>query len=142
LSKSYNLQFIEMENGGSAGIAGLAWKVALRFPISPEYRGLSEVDIYGLVRDRLRPLPELWEYTEREAESTRGLFRVTLPPFSDGRPADCETVEISMQGSGGGPADPGWQNLNPSELRRSIINMKRQILTGRLLGQHREAIPK
>lgn len=136
LSKGYNLQHIDLD-----GINGLVWHVGLRFPIPPEYRGLSELDIYGLSKERLRTVPELWEYTKSEAIRKRGMFRIAPPPNSEGKPEESEMVGITVVGPCGGDMGAGLQTVDPGELRGLIIDIKRQILTGRLLGREICVIP-
>jgi hypothetical protein len=132
LSKAYNLQHVELISRHSEETEGLEWRLLMRFPRPEEYLGLTELDIYGLLRERVRVLPELWRFNNSEAAKA-GLVWLTdkaLIPML--RNTDC--LAIIVKGMSCSKNRCGWQTCDPGNLRSHLIDLKRQLLTRRALG--------
>jgi HD-GYP domain-containing protein (c-di-GMP phosphodiesterase class II) len=135
LSKAYNLQHIELSTSETEGFTSLEWRLLLNFPNPREYRGLTELDIYGLIRERVRVLPELWRFKSSDfaQAGTVWLTAESFPPNQ--KEMDC--IAIIVRGLGDKENRRGWQTCEPSRLLNKLVDLKRQILTKRALGPER-----
>ena len=125
LSKSYNFQHIDLSESNTE--LPMKWNIFLKFPQPKEYVGLFENDLYGLMRERIRVLPELWQYNSNDNEYPAGLFWITdFMPNSD-----CIAIIIYDQANN---KRKGWQTCNPDLIRENILNLKRQFLARHTLG--------
>ena len=110
----------------------MKWRLLLRFPRPKEYDGMTELDIYGLLRDRVRVLPELMCF-ESADDAEAGLVWLTK---KSSKPelynTDCVGIIVTES------SDPtiwyGRQTCDPGKLRSLLIDLKRKLLTQRALG--------
>jgi len=125
LSKAYNFQHVKLTNPKKN--AAMQWNVFLNFPRPKEYLGLSEHDIYGLLRERVRVLPEMWQYNYDQLHYPAGLVWL-----NDERP-DTDRIAIIVDGRTI-ESRIGWQTCNPDILRKRLLKLKRKILARFTLG--------
>jgi hypothetical protein len=119
LSKAYNLEHVDLASTAPPVCA--QWRVILCFPRPPEYRGLTELGIYSILRERIRGLPEL----ERRQFSSLPAGLSVLADLND----DCFAIVVK----GGLGERSGRQTCDPGGLREQIVAIKQQMLTGRLV---------
>ena len=136
LSKAYNLQHIDFGTQGQKTPIGLEWRLLLRFPRPVEYRGLTELDIYGILRERVRVLPELRKYETSDAAPT-GLVWLSAEPTLD-KLADTDCIAIIVRS----PTDTrrGRQTCHPDQLRSQLLDIKKELLTRRALGPEQQLL--
>lgn len=121
LSKAYNLQHLDLTAPQEE--SPLLVHLELQFPCPPDYRGITEYDLYGLFTDRARGLPTLSTYTSVD-KARPGLVRI-----DDGSTTGWDRIGIILQGSPGGRVS--WIPLDPSCYYRELVEHKERILGAR-----------
>lgn len=132
LGKAYNLQNIDLSGPDVPSGPWPDWEVRLLFPHPPEYRGLTELGLYGLIQEEVCGLPPLLRFPSSSAPP--GLTCC----------GDCSNDCVSICVSGPSKANTqedlnrpngrlGWQTFDPGLVRGPIIEFKRQFLANRLL---------
>jgi hypothetical protein len=126
LSKAFNLQHIELPARWVGPSPARRWRLELAFPDLMASLHLTEFDIYGLLRDRIRVLPEIPCFSGRGA----------CPPglvWKAGGPQAVDRVVITVEGAAGRERRRGWQVSDPGGFVDDLVAIRQQIIRERTL---------
>jgi hypothetical protein len=100
----------------------------LRFPRRKNaFRGITEFDIYGLLRERVRVLPQAVRYAN-PASIPPGLVWCDDPKDPEG-----DLVAITVAGKARKENRIGWQTSDPNNFQEKLIELRQQILRRRAI---------
>ena len=139
LSKAYSLQHVDLNMLEGDGRSPMMWFIRMMFPRPKEYRGITELDIYGIISQQVRGLPKLLQL--RELSKIRaGLVCITQPQepdpgaLSSRSPSNADEIAIVVARSSGSNVRDGWLTFDPGPLVPLLVNLKREVLIKRTLG--------
>lgn len=120
LSKTYNLQHLDLSLEHGHERDQLRVQLELQFPCPLEYNGLTEYDIYCLFVDQARSLPLLPSYPSIRTAAP-GLVRL-----EENRTQGWDRIGIVLQGST--REREAWLPLNPACYYKEFVDFKERIL--------------
>ncbi|MFH1999796.1 MAG: hypothetical protein ABIK28_08950 [Planctomycetota bacterium] len=137
LSKAYNLQHVELTTPDTNIIGHIEWRMELAFPQPDEYRGLTELDIYGKFKHSRRSLPFLPSYTDiTVAGGGLSSLKRMRPWDSKEKPYfHHDILGIVVKDHADSKNRKAWISCNPADFFKEFIEFKSEMLINRALGR-------